>query len=395
MIDRLEKEKCTGCTACYSVCPKECISMKEDSEGFLFPKIDYDQCIKCNQCEKACPVLTPTERNLPGTGFVVRSKVSDDVSHGTSGGFIPSLCEYILQDDGAVVAASYNKDFSVSHKLYNDLGSWNKDKRNIQGSKYVASSVGDSIRKLSKALSEGKKCIFIGTPCQVAGVKNALRKYSDNSLILVEFVCHGLPSDKVFRKYKEYQEKKYEANIESINFRYKKYGYLGSCMHIEFSNGKSYDGFNRDDLMLRSFFWGMSSRLSCYQCPMKNKKRAADITVFDSWHSHDLAPDSNSDFKGYTNVMLNTDKGITVWNKIKDSYDYYPSDVDAMIAADGIMIEHNPEMHPKRNEFLKYVDESGIDIAMRKVMPITIIDRLRIVAKKTVLNIKYGDKQKV
>lgn len=373
MIEITDKTLCCGCTACKNICPRDCIEMTPDFEGFLYPEVNKDMCINCNACDKVCPVLN--HRTIEGknpSAFALRSRDENNLMESTSGGFTLPLAKWIFENGGKIWGAVFDENHKVYHACFDSLG---QEFRKTRGSKYVQSRLGDSFTDIKKELSSGRLVCFIGTTCQVYGLKHYLKKEYDN-LITVDLVCHGTPSPKLWEKYISYQEERYHSKIKNINFRNKTYGYHSGTMLLEFENGKIYTGSARVDFMLKSFFREISSRPSCYECKFKELNRVSDFTIFDCWHITDLAPEIKDDDRGYTNVFVHSAKGMRIIEKIKDSYHIYPTEVEKAVELDGIMVRGCAKKHPLRDEYYKDIDEHDLKTHIQKYIKITKIDHL-------------------
>lgn len=371
MIKIDKKENCAGCTACYNICPKKCIEMKPDKEGFLYPAIDMEQCIDCHLCEKICPVLhKKTEDKEPG-GYVCRSRDPGIVAASTSGGMFTPISRWVTEQGGVIFGVGFGNDWSIRHKMAESLESAGE----FRGSKYVQSYLGDTFENVKKKLEEGRFVCFSGTPCQAAGLKAYLKKDYER-LIIVDVVCHGTPSPKLWKKYVNYQEKKNRSRLKSVNFRAKTYGYHSGSMELEFMNGKKYKGSARTDYMLKSFFKEISSRPSCYSCAFKTVSRESDLTLFDAWHVSALVPGLKDDDRGYTNVLVHTEKGHRLLDAIQDQLEMYPADVARMIELDGIMVKNSAKQHPKRDAFMNELNDLPISELVQKFLPISKKDRV-------------------
>lgn len=381
MITIQDKSKCTGCTACASICPQRCIVMEEDAEGFKYPNVNREKCIHCDRCEQVCPfntVVLPTETITEA--FVIRAKDERYLLNGTSGGFVGSLFDYVLDNDGVCCAAKMDENMCVRHVFITNKEEWENNSENIQGSKYVQSELSDSFAKIKDFLKEGRLVLFIGTPCQVNGLKNFVGE--NINLILIDFLCHGVPSHLLWDKYKEDKVKHYKAPIVKAQFRKKTYGYNGSTMSLEFENGQAYNGFLRTDLMLKAYYGNIGTRYSCFACPAKGNNRSSDITIFDSWHAKQLAPELIEDNRGYTNIIVHSRKGRDIWREIRERYVYYVADSKEAIMYDGIMYANDPKPADTRAEFYKVLKEQGIQKAMHELMPVTLEDRVKVMIKK-------------
>lgn len=230
MIVITDKVTCCGCWACENICPKHCVVMKEDNEGFRYPEVDVEVCIECGLCEAVCPILhKPIKEHEETIGYVIQHKDNNIRRDSTSGGFFSAISDYVLNQNGYVFGAIYNKKMEVVH-----YGTNKKEEIQLfRGSKYVQSKIGHTYQEAKKLLQTGCLVCFSGTPCQIAGLKNYLKKDYAN-LITVDLVCHGNPSPLLFRKYLEYQQIKYKNKVTGVKFRDKYYGYNYSTMTLDF-----------------------------------------------------------------------------------------------------------------------------------------------------------------
>ena len=198
MINICNKSMCCGCAACVQRCPKQCIAMEADGEGFLYPLVDTDKCINCSLCEKVCPMLNPGEERVPLHTYAARCTDEGIRRDSSSGGVFSVLAGEVLAGGGVVFGARFDDDWGVVH----DFCTTPKGLAAFRGSKYVQSNIGDSYLRTEAFLKEGRRVIFSGTPCQIAGLKRFLRREYDN-LLAVEVACHGVPSPLVWRRYLE------------------------------------------------------------------------------------------------------------------------------------------------------------------------------------------------
>lgn len=385
MIEIKNKERCSGCTACKSICPKNAIEMKEDEEGFKYPSVNIEKCINCGLCKKVCPVTKNKEINkseISSKAYAMRVNDYDVLKKSTSGGFFTPLSNYVLNNNGVVFGVGYDKNMNVIHKKIEK----NTDINQVIGSKYVQSELGETFKIIKKYLDKNVMVLFSGTPCQVAGLKSFLvKKY--NNLITLDVVCHGTPSPKLWKDYIEFQERKYNSRVKNAFFRNKTYGYHSGTMKIIFENGKEYYGSARVDFMLRSFFNEISSRPSCYKCAFKTRTHCSDFTVFDSWHIDKIVKGLKDDDKGYTNVLINSNKGIEIFNKLENIVKY-EADIDEIIKLDGSMVENSKKPNKYRNEFYDSLNNIGIERTIDKYLKIKLTDY--ILEKSKVLLYKFN-----
>ena len=366
-------ELCTGCMACKSICPQSCIVLEEAEDGFLYPKINKKECNECGLCKNTCPVNNSPIRFKTLSGFVVRYNNEDVVADSTSGGSFTAFADYVLSKDGFLVGAVYDNNMNVIH-----LGI-ERDRKNdvarMRGSKYVQSDLKNVFLDVKEKLSNNRLVCFSGTPCQVAGLNAFLGENYDN-LITIDLVCHGVGSPLLFKKYVEYMEKKYNSKVIDIKFRNKTYGYHSSTMRVDFENGKQYYGSGRIDYMSKAFFKEASSRESCYNCPFRGKERCGDFTVFDSWHIESLISGKKDDDKGFTNLYVNTEKGLQFLDNIKEKLVLWEADIDKMRELDGIMIEKNPIRFKYRNKMLSELRNTEFRETMQKYLPVSNKDKI-------------------
>lgn len=374
MIEITKKTMCCGCTACASICPQNCIEMVEDEEGFLYPKVDKERCTSCGLCNRVCPVENPAQPK-PGerSSVVMRADNRDVVMDSTSGGLLTPLAEWMFENKGVLCAATFDDDFHVKHMLYDSMTK--KQYERVRGSKYVQSDLRGLFSQIRSLLNEGRFVCFIGTTCQVSGLRTYLMKDYDN-LLLVDLVCHGVPSPKLWEKYLQYQTKAYGSPLKKVNFRNKTYGYHSGTMKLEFENGKEYYGSARVDFMLKSFFKEISSRPICYTCPFKTLERCSDLTIYDCWHVNELVPSIKDDDRGYTNIIIQTQKGKEVLAALKGRIICESCDTEQAVALDGIMVRNCAKPHPKRAQFYQNFDETPLEQQIQRFIPISRKDHI-------------------
>lgn len=319
MIEIKDKKNCCGCSACYSICPKNCIEMKADREGFLYPKINKDLCINCGLCENVCPIINKVEEKVfEQEGYLVQNKDEKIREESTAGGAFTAIAKYVLEKKGIVFGVQYDENLNVVHSyVENEI-----DLKLYRNSKYVQSNIGETFKQAKKFLDENRWVCFSGTPCQIEGLKKYLKK-DYNKLITVDVVCHAVPSPLVWKKYLEVQRKKYGNNIKNIIFRDKKYyGYNYSQMTIRDNRGGDLGHLGvESDIMLRAFFSDICDRPSCYECAFKKRYRVSDFTIWDCFITGLIAKDFDDD-KGTTRVLIHTQKGKNIFEEIKSNFKY-------------------------------------------------------------------------
>ncbi len=332
MIQLVDKSLCCGCTACASVCPKQCITMQEDEEGFLYPVVNASLCIDCNLCQKVCPELHHMNVRMPLHVYAAKHKDEQVRLASSSGGIFTLLAEKIIDEGGVVFGARFDAIWEVVH----DYTETKEGLAVFRGSKYVQSRLEDCYYKVKSFLQQGRKVMFSGTPCQIAGLKNYLRKDDDN-LLTVDVVCHGVPSPKVWRMYlNEIIARKSKKNsvlshhsngkvkIQSIDFRSKSSGWKRYSFALTLSEAVA-DGKQNTVLLssvfyenpyMQAFLSDLSLRPSCYACPVKAGKSRSDITIADFWGIEDVLPEFDDDI-GTSLVLTFSEKGLQVLGCLK------------------------------------------------------------------------------
>lgn len=374
------RERCVGCKSCEQSCPKHCISMEENKEGFWYPAVDTSKCIGCEKCLKVCPVENiEVHRNAPEKVWAWRNKNDIDIMRSASGGAADSAAKTILQTGGVVYGAAYDENLVVSHiEITTDSG-----REKIQSSKYVQSDLKDNYSKARRQLSEGQTVLFTGTPCQIAGLYAFLGGDQEN-LYTVDLICHGVPSPKFFKKYLEYQSKQTEGKVIYFNFRSKDKRGWGTQYLLK-TKAKTKTKPLSLDRYGKHFMEGDCYRESCYQCAYANTNRVGDLTVGDFWGIEKSHPDFNSP-KGVSSVFVNTEKGQKLFEMMKPL-----AEVEEATLEEGMVKQHNlvkPSGRPAtRDTFYKEIDTLGfvehirvglqLKERLKSVLPKGLIQRIK------------------
>ena len=368
MIELQKREDCSGCSACASICPVECIIMQDDFEGFKYPQVNKDKCVNCHKCEKVCPVINrPKQKGDKLKAYLARTKDDKLLQRCTSGGVFTEVARQIVKGGGVAYGVVYGENFTVKHERIADLS----DIDRLPGSKYVQSDLGTIFLTVKKDIEAGKQVVFCGTPCQVAGLNNFIGKKCDN-LLLFDLVCHGVPSPKLWGKYVAFLENKY-GKLEDVNFRSKRLGYHISTMEESFVNGKSQIGSARTNLMSKCFFQNAADRPICYECPFKTVFRCSDFTIFDGWHASDYVQNFKDDDRGYTIILAQSEES----SKYIESQDYLktiPINMAEAISKDGKMVVNSVSKPKSRDDFYQLLDSKGIENTVKILFPITRMD---------------------
>lgn len=314
MILIKDKADCCGCTACASVCPKNAITMEPDVLGFKYPKVNLSKCIDCGLCEKVCAFNENYDKSLnlkEPEIYAARHKDIHEIETSRSGAAFIAISDYILDNGGIVYGVGYEDHFRVAHKR-----ATTKEERNeFKGSKYVQSNLDGIFRQVKEDLKQGNTVLFSGTPCQTAGLNSYIGKKLRENLVLVDIVCHGVPSPYIWRDYIAYLEKKYNSKIIEVNFRDKtRIGWSGHIESFVFENKK------KIELNVFKFLFGKNIMLrpSCGACVFTNFTRPSDLTIGDYWGWEKISKDFNSDNKGCSLLISNTIKGQLLLNNISN-----------------------------------------------------------------------------
>lgn len=374
-------QDCCGCNACVQRCPKQCITMHCDQEGFWYPVVNEQECINCGLCEKTCPVLHPKTESKPLKTYAAINKNEDIRLASSSGGVFTILAEETLKQGGVVFGAAFNKNWEVEHIAVESI----EELKRLRGSKYVQSNIGNCYKEAEQYLKKGRKVLFSGTPCQIAALKLFLNKDYEN-LTTIDIVCHGTPSPKVWKMYleeiaaklfKNIPDKKnqyvsptgetYKSCIEAISFRskitgWKKYSFL---LKLNFPN---YDGKNTavfaEDLhknsFMQCFLANLCLRPSCYACPARGGKSGSDITLADLWGAEQITPHIDDD-KGISLLFIRNNKIEIPCCELheiayNDALTYNPS------------IEKDVAIPAKRKDFFKKLYKKGMYTATKECL---------------------------
>lgn len=300
---------CCGCAACLNTCPKQCIKMVPDDEGFSHPIVDITTCVDCGLCEKVCPMLHPFSEKEPLSSIAAINKDNEIRRKSSSGGFFYALAEMVISRKGVVFGASFDEQWNVRIDYTDNLEGVEK----FQGAKYVQAEVGNAYKKIGAFLKKGKWVLFTGLPCQISGLKHFLNQDYEN-LITAECVCHSVPSPKVWRSYlKSISEGR---TIKEINFRNKDKGWssYGYQLVINFNNGESFKAPS-SNVYMQGLVQNLTVRPSCAKCTAKNGRSHADFSMGDYWGVWDLQPEMD-DNKGTSIVVIHTKRAVDLLTKL-------------------------------------------------------------------------------
>ena len=339
MIRITDKSKCTGCTACVTSCPVQCIVMRRDRQGFDYPVANPDICIGCGKCESVCPAINPVEPVNPLASFAV--KVQENLSVSSSGGVFPYIAGKVLDEGGVVFGAVLNDDMTVGHAEAETVA----EVELMRGSKYVQSDLYSVFEDAKMYLSQGRKVLFTGTPCQIAGLKSYLGQDSEG-LLTAEVACHGVPSPGLWAKYVEELGRRYKGKIRSVAFKDKSRSWMHYDFVVENEAGRFAVPY-MDDPYMALFVQDMTLRPSCYGCTLRFGRSGSDITLADMWTVGSVAKELDDD-KGTSLVLVNTENGMEILDGLRKREVSY----DAATEGNGGFSVHT-EIPQRREEFFQ------------------------------------------
>lgn len=358
MIAINNPEDCCGCTACYSICPRDAIIMKPDTLGFVYPQIDEEKCIDCGLCDNVCSFNDKYDISqnfdIP-MAYAARHKDIMEVMKSRSGAAFAAISDYILDMGGVVYGAGYKNHFQVVHKK----ASSKCERDEFRGSKYVQSCLEGIFRDVKSELMKGTLVLFSGTPCQAAGLKSYIGGNLNNHLYLVDIICHGVPGPLYWKDFISYIEKKRKSRLTFVDFRDKDlYGWTNHKETFKFDNDENKVSFKFP------YYNHVSFRYSCNVCHYTNLKRPSDITLGDYWGWERTDSSINKDDKGCSLVLCNTEKGLQLFEAIKDKMQVVPADLKNIMQTH---LSRPVGIHPQRAIFEEAYAKHGFEYAIQIV----------------------------
>ncbi|MBY6917964.1 4Fe-4S dicluster domain-containing protein [Clostridium botulinum] len=371
MINISKKRDCSGCYGCANICPKQCISMKSDNEGFWYPKIDKDKCINCGLCEKVCPIINKsTDEKNDIISYACKNKDNKTRNTSSSGGIFSLLCNCVISKNGVVFGAAFNKEFEVNYMYAETVEQCEK----FKGSKYVQSKIGNTYRQAKEFLDSGRIVLFSGTPCQISGLDSFLMKKYEN-LIMIDIACHGVPSPLVYKNYIESLENNNNSNISLFSFRDKSTGWKNYSLKVDFNNKKQVKEIGYNNIYIKGFLNDIYLRPSCYECKFKKPTTSADITLADYWGVQNIHPEFDDD-KGTSLVLVNSKKGQDLFNEISHNMDFIKTDLDYAIRNNPCIVRP-VKYNPKREKFFSEMNDNNIEKIIHKYTKVTFTQKVK------------------
>lgn len=363
---------CMGCGVCADICPKHCIEMRYDQDGFLHSMVDESKCIHCQRCVSVCPALHHPNQSPMQAAYKARRTDENAVKKSTSGGIAALLSEWIVKQGGCVIGCGFDENLILKHSVATTL----TELESFKGSKYIQSQTMGIYSKIKKFLQSGKLVLFVGTPCQVAGLVNFLGKPYDR-LYLVDFICHGVGSQKVVDLYADHVGN--SKPVTEIKFRNKDYGYDSPMRNnFKISVEDRTEEIPVGHGLTLWFASSLSTRFSCYRCPFSCVERCSDLTLAD-YTGRDI---TNEDQKyGVSYVFVNSPKGRDLFNDVSDQL--IAEERDLQSATHSYYRLYHPSPVPsKRNAFFSDLGCLNIEkleqkYTLQAILPSKIVRRFR------------------
>lgn len=357
-------ENCYGCGVCRDVCSRNAITMRPNKDGFVVPVVNEELCVQCGLCEKRCIHLSIVENNtdvdIDGSSCYMVYLKNNQILGSASGGTFYGIAEKAMALGYEICGCIWDDDLRAVHifaESYEDL-------KKMQGSKYVQSDLKNCFKKIKNKLSLGKKVLFSGTPCQIAGLHRFVG-YHQN-LLTVGLICEGTPSPMVFERWKEYLEKKYNSKIIGIRLRKKgRYGWNSPSSEYTFENGNKLEqlAFHMDTYMY-NFICGLFMRNSCFNCEYKGNNITSDIIIGDCWcaDTTDIKKNNN---RGISAAIIRTTKGQKMINAVSDSF------IIKEISVNKVVSKNEPLLKPiqknmNRDDFFEYLGDHSLIESIKK-----------------------------
>lgn len=367
MINITNKVDCCGCNACGDICGKHAISFVTDNEGFWYPEVNRELCVDCGLCDKVCPIQNKAnhvERYAEPNVFAAYAKDETIRLDSTSGGIHSMLALKMYEKNAYVGGAVYNSDHTCSQIVDNNP----ERLPEIRSSKYLQSNAEGVYKEIRGLLKEGKNVFFCGCPCQIHALYNFLGKDYEN-LVTCDFICRGVNSPKVFLKYMEMLEHQYGAKATEIKFKNKKWGWHNFSMRVNFENGMEYCKDRYHDLFFIGYLQAnLLTRPSCYECHFKGFPQKADISMADFWGIEKIDKTMDQD-KGTSLVMVNSDKGRTLFESIKDKIEWRQFTMDDARAGNPVMDGSLKSASSNREAFFNDLDKMPFEKVAAKYFP--------------------------
>lgn len=357
-VDSIEN-KCTGCLACIEHCPVKAISYTHDEEGFTYPEINYELCVSCGKCIRNCPAarVSNVEEDTRISAFFGSHNDASIVYSSSSGGAFSLMAESVIKSDGVVYGAVY--DQSIKRIIYSNTD--HSTLEQLRKSKYVSSDISNIFVSVIQNLNAGRKVLFCGLPCHVDGLLSVVGE--NDHLITVDFICGGVASPLFFQEHLKKLEKRYNSQVETVDFRAKLYGWREYSIKIQFKNGKAYKNYAECDSFFKGYFQKTYQRKSCYNCKYR-LKHYSDIIIADYWGGLQRGLKSE---KGLSMVITNSNKGERFFRSLIENSEsgFMEMPVENSDYAFKLETERYNKAFVKRQEFYEKYKSDGFEKTAR------------------------------
>ena len=386
MIDTISKTECTGCKMCADICPQHAIRFETDEKGFWYPKTDVSKCNQCGLCIRSCPSLNPErvpEMARPEV-YSVWSRDDEVRLSSTSGGVFYEVGKFFIEMGGAVAGCRYTEDWKgAEHCIAHDMDGLQQ----LKGSKYFQSDASGIYKEVKSELDQGTLLLFCGTPCQAAALKAYLKKDYEN-LYTMDFICRSINSPLAFRKYIEELEESYGSPVVEVHLKNKKYGWQSLASQVRFANGQESIRDKNTDWWVKGFIYNdLYTRDSCFYCQYKKLPRmAADFTIGDFWG---ITGQSEEDmFKGISVVMLNSDKGRELFEKVRDRFEAKDHSLNSVLPGNPALLKNPVESAEKSRKFFHMIQSASFSNAVKECIALPGKKKLRDKVKPVLRKVK-------
>lgn len=356
----VDDKLCCGCSACQNICPKKAIEMRDDESGFQHPVINQEKCINCMMCKKICPIINTKKIKDNQEAYSAYNINEEERKKSSSGGIFILIAKKIIDLGGVVFGAYFDEDMILKHGYVENKDELNK----FQTSKYVQSKIGNMYSIARNFLNNGKLVFFTGTPCQIQGLKNFLKKDYEN-LYTQDIICHGVPSPLAWKKYIEYRKKiDNEKIIENVNFRNKENGWSNYNVIFKYKN-KKYKEIYRNDWFMKAFLNNLIIRNSCTNCKFKKEYRSSDITLGDFWGINKIKKEMYDD-KGTSLIIVNSKKGNKILKLIENEIKISSVPIEEAVRFNPSFNKPSKYNKKKRKFFKEINKKTDFDIIIKK-----------------------------
>ncbi len=368
-------DNCCGCGACATACPKNCIDMNPNDEGFLYPLVNSAFCVDCDLCNKVCPVLNELKPNATPTAFAAVCEDEALRMASSSGGVFSLLAEAVIDNGGVVFGAAFDENFRVRHTAAASV----EELAALRTSKYVQSDMGDCFSEAESYLKEGRFVLFTGTACQISGLKCYLRRDYDK-LLTQDVFCLGVPSPEVWEEYKKFKSE--GRSLVGVSFRHKIPSERTYALRLKFGDGGEIIERGGESYFTKAFVGKLCLRESCYNCAFKGLSRIADITLADFWGVAKSAPEMD-DGRGVSLVLVHSAKGRAAFDAIR--HKLRCKEVDPTVAvAENPMALRSAYREEKRDLFMQSYKKVGFVKAFERCEAVPFNTKVKRFIKKII-----------